>query len=213
MVAAAGLTAQGFAPALQAAEAVDVVAALGKVEQRYNRAKTMQLAFQQSLTGGPGLARTETGDLFLAKPGRMLWRYKTPMGKLFLVDGKFVWFYTPTSKRVEKSPVKESDDLRAPLAFLLGQLDFKRFFDTFRSKQEGANLRISARPKSKRAPYSEVEFVITPASEISNLRVLGLDGSVMEFAFSGLQANPKLEASLFTFQPIAGADVVEVQNP
>ena len=187
---------------------------LKAVEARYNRPKTMQMAFAQTLTGGARMSRTETGELFLAKPGKMLWQYKEPAGKLFLVDGKAVWFYTPNTGRAERSPVKQTDDMRAPLAFLLGELDFQKFFGEFRSKPEGASgsTRITAAPKSKRAPYSQVEFVVTPGYDIQSLKVSAQDGSVMEFAFSGVTPNPKLDAKLFEFHAPAGVEVVNVQD-
>ena len=55
---------------LMAADAVDVGMLLKAVEARYNRPKTMQMAFEQSLTGGARMSRKETGELFLAKPGK-----------------------------------------------------------------------------------------------------------------------------------------------
>ena len=162
------------------------------------------------------MSRKETGELFLAKPGKMLWRYKEPAGKQFLVDGKTVWFYTPNTGRVERSPVKQSDDMRAPLAFLLGQLDFEKYFGEFRSAPDagipGAQ-RITAAPKSKRAPYTQVEFTVTPNYDIRSLKVLGQDGSVMEFGFSSVTPNPALDPKLFEFHAPAGAEVVEVENP
>ena len=66
------------------------------------------------------------GDLYLRKPGKMRWDYKTPAGKLFLSDGKQVYFYNPATNRAEKTKLKETEDMRAPLAFLLGKLDFEQ---------------------------------------------------------------------------------------
>jgi outer membrane lipoprotein carrier protein len=171
----------------------------------------MQMAFEQSLKGTGMIARRESGQLYLAKPGKMLWHYSEPAGKMFLVDGKSVWFYTPNTNRVEHSPVKQSDDMRAPLAFLLGELDFQKYFDQFRTKPEGDSLRITAAPKSKRAPYSEVEFVVSPEYDIRSLKVSSQDGSVMQFGFSQVTPGPKLDAKLFQFAPPAGAELVEVE--
>ena len=67
----------------------------------------------------------------LRKPGRMRWDYSEPSGKLFLSDGKDVYLYTPDANRVEKTKLKASEDMRAPLAFLLGKLDFSKEFRDF----------------------------------------------------------------------------------
>jgi len=195
--------------ALQLNAQPDLQKTLRAVESRYNRAKTMQMSFQQSFSGQGRMARSETGELYLAKPGRMRWEYTTPAGKLFLTDGSFAWFYSPSAGKVERSKLKESDDLRAPLAFLMGRLDFQRDFREFRHRMEGEDLLIVALPKSAKAPYTEVEFRVTPDATISALRVTGQDKSVMTFRLAGLKMNPKLDAGLFTFRAPDGVPVVD----
>ena len=194
-------------PALAAG--VDTAQLLKAVETRYNRARTVQVLFEQTyiVQGRPN--KTESGELFLRKPGRMRWQYEAPKGKLFLSDGKQVYLYTPASNRVEKMKFRGSDDLRAPLAFLLGELDFWRDFQRFISRPEGADVRITAEPKSDQAPYTEVEFVVTPSNAIRYLRITGQDRSVMEFRFAGEKLNPALAESLFRFAPPPGAEIVD----
>jgi len=66
-----------------------------------------------------GINRTESGTLLLLKPGRMKWDYSSPAGKLFLLDGRYAWFYSKGDPQVQRIPAKELDDLRSPLRFLL----------------------------------------------------------------------------------------------
>ncbi len=139
----------------------------------------------------------------------MRWEYESPMGKLFVSDGNEMFLYTPASNRVQRMKVRETDDLRAPLGFLLGRLDFWRDFDRFVSRPEGEDQRLTARPKSDRAPYTDVEFVVTPSHRISYLKITGHDRSVMEFRLSEEKLNPPLAESLFRFTPPAGAEVVD----
>src|SRR5882762_7091630 len=94
---------------------------LKAVEDRYNHAQTLQIAFSEGYTAQGKSRKPETGTLFLRKPGRMRWEYSSPAGKLFLSDGKFVYLITPETNHVQKMKAKESEDMRAPLAFLLGR--------------------------------------------------------------------------------------------
>ncbi len=64
----------------------------------------------------------------------MRWEYATPPGKIFLSDGKEVFLYTPDDRRAERSKLKESEDMRAPIAVLLGKLDFSREFKSFETR-------------------------------------------------------------------------------
>lgn len=193
----------------------DLFSALRKVEDRYNNVKTMQLDFEQSLVfrSQPTARRTESGVLYLRKPGKMRWDYRDPAKKLFLSDGKDVYFYSPSTNRVEKSKLKETEDMRAPLAFLLGKLDFQRDFREYRDKPEGLNHWITAIPKSDKAPYKQVEFLLLAnGPQISKLRVLGHDDSIMEFSFRNERMNPILDEKLFQFQPLPGVEVMEVSQ-
>ena len=127
---------------------------LKRVETRYNSAKTLQVLFHEDYTPPGRAKRSESGTLLLRKPGKMRWDYDQPKGKLFVGDGKFLWLYTPLENRAEKMKLKESDDLRAPLAFLLGKLDFQKEFRNLQAKVEGTDTRITAEPTSDNLPYS-----------------------------------------------------------
>lgn len=189
--------------------AVDLSALLKGVEDRYNRARTMQMTFEQTQSGQGQISRTEAGELLLQKPGRMRWNYSRPAGKFFLTDGKFAYYYSPNTRQVSRAKIKEADDLRAPLAFLIGQLDFHRDFKEFRTTPEGANTYIAATPKSPRAPYTQVDFLVTPDYRIEMLKVTGQDGGIMRYKLTDQKANPALPASSFEFIKPEGAELID----
>jgi outer membrane lipoprotein carrier protein len=183
------------------------------VEARYNRAKTLQVLFHEEYTppgpGGGPARRSESGRLMLQKPGRMRWDYFQPKGKLFISDGKFMWLYTPAENRAEKMKLQESDDMRAPLAFLLGKLNFAKDFRNLHARPEGDGTRIVAEPKTDNLPYSAVEFVVTAQNRIREVKVTGFDNSILDFTFEEESLNPPLNGKLFQFQAPPGAEVVE----
>jgi outer membrane lipoprotein carrier protein len=182
---------------------------LNGVENRYNRAKTLQVLFKEEYTPPGGARRTESGILMLRKPGRMRWVYSQPPGKLFVSDSKFLWLYTPEDNRVEKMKVRESEDMRVPLAFLLGKLNFDKEFRNLQGRPEGNDVRITGEPKTDTLPYSQVEFVVTPDYRIRQVKVTGYDRSILDFSFDQERVDPALEARLFQFQMPKGAELVE----
>ena len=179
------------------------------VEARYNKAKTLQVLFKEEYTPPGHGRRTESGILLLRKPGRMRWDYSQPAGKLFVSDGKLLWLYTPAENRVEKMKFQESDDMRAPLAFLLGKLHFDKEFRNLQGKAEGTDTRITAEPKTDNLPYSAVEFLVAQDGQIREVRVTGFDKSVLHFTFDQERVDPKLDDKLFQFQVPKGAELVE----
>ena len=179
------------------------------VEARYNKAKTLQVLFHEDYTPPGRPKRTENGTLVLRKPGKMRWDYEQPKGKLFISDGKFLWLYTPDDNRAERMKLKESDDMRVPLAFLLGKLDFQKEFRNLQAKAEGPDMRITGDSKSENLPYSSVEFVVTPEQRIRLVKVTGYDHSVLEFRLDQEKVDLPVDAKLFQFQVPKGAQLVE----
>lgn len=186
---------------------VDVQKITHGVEQRYNNLKSLQVNFSETRIDHGGRRLPVTGVLYLEKPRKMRWDYSSQPGRFFLSDGSFDYDYDPTTKEVERSKVKESDDLRGPLAFLLGKVDFDRDFGSYSTG--GADGAITATPKSDKLPFTEVSFVAAPDFSIKKLSVKGQDGSTTIFVFDGEIANPPLKESLFKFVLPPGAVVVD----
>ena len=98
--------------------------------------------------------------------------------------------------------------MRAPLAFLLGKLNFSKEFRNIQARPEGDGTLIVAQPSTASLPYTSVEFLVTPGHEIRRVKVTGYDKSILEFRFDGEKLNPPLSSATFRFQPPAGAEVV-----
>ena len=182
------------------------------VETRYNKAKTLQVLFHEDYTPPGRPKRSENGTLKLRKPGRMRWDYDQPKGKLFIGDGKYLWLYTPEENKAEKMKLTASDDMRAPLAFLLGKLNFDKEFRNIKATPEGDGQRITAEPKTDNLPYSSVEFVVAPDHHIRMVKVVGFDRSVIEFTFDQEKVDPPLDDKLFKFEAPKGVQVVEASQ-
>lgn len=194
---------------LAAQTAPDASKILKGVEQRYNRAVTLQVSFTEAYTFQNRRRPVESGDLMLRKPGKMRWQYTNPAGKLFISDGKNAYYYNPDSNRVERIRMKEVEDFRAPLAFLLGRLDFQRDFREYRVHAAGGKFEITCLPRNDRLPYAEVLMIVNPDSRIERMRVMGHDRSVLEFGFANETVNPTLSDDLFYFKIPKDAEYVE----
>ena len=194
--------------ALQAEEpGVDEV--IASVEHRYNRSKTLSVEFTETYTVAGRGHRPETGVLVLKKPGRMRWTYSQPAGKLFVSDGRDVYLFTASDNRVEHSTLKASDDIRAPLAFLLGKLDLKKEFRNFSIRPLGDRAELVADARTDRLPYRRVRMVVGRDGSIGELTVDGRDGSTLGYVFRNEVLNPPVQQQSFQFSIPPGADVVE----
>lgn len=189
--------------------AFDADPLIHRIESRYNRARTLSLRYREVLVEEGHPHRPESGVLTLRKPGKMRWEYDRPAGKLFVSDGKQVYLYTPQDHRVQLSRLKTSDDLRAPMAFLLGHLDLKHEFGAFSTRAAGADTWLDATAKNDRLPYEKIELLVAPDASIRQLNVVGRDQSTLSFSFSEEALNPPVSDKLFQFAVPPGAEVVD----
>ena len=122
-----------------AADSPDVHKVADAVDAHYNHLQSLQSEFSETYRGS-GNERVESGTLWLKKPGKMRWEYRSPREKLFLSDGKDAWFYVPGDRQARKTPVRKLDDLRSPLGFLLGKTKLEK-------ELQGLSLATDLTPK------------------------------------------------------------------
>jgi len=191
----------------------DVHVIAQQVDQRYNHLHTLQAEFTE-IYRGAGIERTESGTLWLKKPGKMRWEYRSPREKLFLSDGKVAWFYVPGDQQVRRTPMRDLEDLRSPLAFLLGKTRLEKelqglSFAPDVAPLQAGNVVLRGVPKAMADQISEVLLEITPDHQITRIVLDGVDGSVTEYRFSGQKEDGTVAEGEFRFQPTPGVEVVE----
>ena len=206
MIRLAGLL--SLACMLVAAEP-DADGLIKKVQNRYNGARTLSVSFVEDYSVLGHDRPPEAGTLTLRKQGKMRWDYTRPVGKTFVSDGKNVFLYTAGDNRVEKVPLKDTEDMRAPLAFLLGRLDMKKEFGGFNVRSGEGGDWLDASAKNDRMPYRDVQMLIAPDGSIRVLKVAGRDESLLSFSFANEKLNPPVNDNEFHFTIPAGAEVVD----
>jgi outer membrane lipoprotein carrier protein len=192
--------------------AQDSDALVRKVDDHYNHLSSLRARYTEHYAG-MGMDRTESGTLLLKKPGRMRWIYDQPSGKVFVLDGKFAWSYTPGTDQAQRVPAKQLDDLRSPLRFLLGHTQLKKELDNLTVTPDGSGFRISGVPRGMAQRVRLLTLGVTATGAIESIRLEELDGAVTEFAFSGMQENVLVKNDEFVFTPPAGVTVVDGLPP
>jgi len=200
-------------PAANPASEVQAIAQA--VDNHYNHLRTLQTEFTESYRGA-GIERTESGSLWLKKPGKMRWEYRSPREKLFLSDGKDAWFYLPEDRQVRRTSVKKLDDLRSPLGFLLGKTRLEKELDGLSLAPDlppltPGNTVLRGVPKAMAERIREVILEITPDHRIARIQFEEADESVTEYRFSQQQENGAIAEQRFRFTPPPGVEVVEGQ--
>ena len=190
----------------------DIHSLVDAVDARYNRIRSLEAQFTETYSG-PGASRTESGTLLLKKPGRMRWDYTEPRPKLFLVDGQTAWFYVPGENQVRRTPVKQIDDLRSPLRFLLGKTNLEKEFDNLRiaaneKPVNSGDVVLEGVPKGLRERVLRTLLEVATGGDILRIVIEEMDGSITEFRFLQQKENVEIPDARFRFTPPDGVEVV-----
>ena len=198
---------------LETARAQDVQQFARAVDDHYNHLRTLQADFTE-IYRGSGMDREESGTLWLKKPRKMRWEYRSPKEKLFLSDGKAVWFYLPAERQLRKTALRKLDDVRSPLAFLLGKTklanELQGLSKVVDERPVGpGNVLLRGVPKAMADNITEVRLEITPAHQIVRIMLTEADGATTEFRFARWKENMDVADDRFHFVPPPGVEAVE----
>jgi outer membrane lipoprotein carrier protein len=194
-------------------QTVDIHQVEQAVDSHYNHLRSLQSDFTE-IYRGDGPERVESGTLWLKKPRKMRWEYRSPKEKLFVSDGEVVWFYLPSERQLRKTTIRKLDDLRSPLAFLLGKTKLESELQGLseavdQSPLDPRNRLLRGVPRAMAGQVSEVLLEITPSNQIVRIELLEADGAATEFRFSGWKENLELSDREFQFVPPPGVETVE----
>jgi outer membrane lipoprotein carrier protein len=184
-----------------------------RVDRHYNQLRSLKSGFTESYEG-LGMRRTESGTLLLQKPGRMRWDYSSPAGKLFLLDGKYAWFYTQGDPQVQRLQAKQLDDLRSPLRFLLGHTELEKEMSNLTlSAAPAGRFTLSGVPKGQEGRVNRLTLTVTAEGVITGIEIEEADGALTRFAFTSEIPNPAIPPDQFHFTLPAGVPVVDAEPP
>jgi outer membrane lipoprotein carrier protein len=183
---------------------------LREFETKYQGATRLQATFLERYRENGQIVRVEAGDAYFLRPGKMRWDYQAPEKNTFLVDGKYVWFYSPADHTATRMPAKQSEDWRTPLAFLTSHIKLARLCSKIAlaptekpSRASDSVYRCTLRggAAADSAAIKAVLFELSPASELSRIVIPQEGGIELEFSFTAWRWNPPLDKSMFQFVP------------
>jgi outer membrane lipoprotein carrier protein len=207
------ILAMAVLPALaQTPSKPDVNDIIHRVDDHYNHLSSLQARYSEHYAG-MGMDRTETGTLLLKKPGRMRWSYDTPAGKLFILDGKNGWFYSPGDNQAQRISAKQLDDLRSPLRFLLGHTQLQKELDGVSVVPDADGYQIAGIPRGMAQRVKLLTLGVSPSGLIRTMRLEEVDGASTSFTFSNMQENVAAAPGSFVFTPPPGVTVVNGLPP
>jgi outer membrane lipoprotein carrier protein len=219
-------------PAKDSADSAKTIAQL--LEEHYRNARTLRAVFLERYSSGPREAVVESGTVYFRRPGRMRWEYEAPEKKLFLADGKTVWFYVPADHTATKAPIKESSDWRTPLALLTGKANLSSLCSRIdlivqkgtpaghailrclpKGEKEGKTPAEASSPQDSTQLPGAGDFidvlleVDVSSGELASVRIRQGGGIELEYRFGDWQEGLPLPEEMFRFRSPTGVAIVD----
>lgn len=183
------------------------------IDARYNAMKSLRAEFTENYSGG-GIRRSESGTLWIKKPGKMRWDYSSPQKKIFVTDGATAWFYVPGERQARRTPLKKLDDLRSPLRYLLGHTKLEKELRGLSLAPDvppatAGDVVLRGIPVGMEDRASQVLLESDGQGFLRRIVVEELDGSSTEFRLENQRENVAISGAEFSFRPPAGVEVLE----
>ena len=122
---------------LPPAQSPDLNTLIDGLQRKYSRMQGLAADFVQVYAGADGRVVREAGQLLLKRPRKARWEYTSPERKLFVSDGKNVFFYVYGEKNATTSSLKETADPQIPFLFLLGVRNHAADFPCRAEREKG----------------------------------------------------------------------------
>ena len=208
---AAALCGAGFD--LRAAPIADRSEVVAGLQAWLDGTTTLQAKFRQTLLSGAlGTTTSETGRLYLERPGKLRWDYVEPDRKIALLIGDRTFLYLEQDRQYVRGRLTADQSLFPRL--LAGGERLESIFAstlvaTPASGGRGAyHLRLT--PKSAPGGLNELTLTLRPGTfAIDGAEVLDEGGNRMVYALTAVTRNGALPPDTFGFEPPPGTEVVD----
>lgn len=187
----------------------DAICVVEKLQSIYKAASSMTANFKQAYTYSV-YQRTQlsSGQLFLQKPGRMRWDYKTPQNKVFVSNGDDLWVYEPEKNQAYKKSLKASE-LPIAISFLMGKGNLLNEFIPTIDSESKEQIIVVLKPLKSSRSYKELKLAVNRTSfMVEQTTIIDPANNTNTVTFSNLVINPDLPASGFEFVPPKGVNIL-----
>ena len=163
--------------------------------------------FEQTLySAGGEVAQTNSGNAFLKRPGKLIWRYQGDDAQEIISDGNNIWMYDKELQQVTVNPLDERVN-GTPMVVLLGTGDLEEQFELSALGQSEGIDRVKLVPLEAGADFESL-FIGLIDESLAAMELRDGFGQATQIRFSNFKPNIKISDEDFQFIPPAGVDVI-----
>ena len=182
-------------------------AAVEKLHRFLDTMKTLRADFAQIVVAKNGKkSQQSSGVMMISRPGKFRWQIDKPYSQLLVGDGEKVWIYDQDLRQVTVKKVDAAIG-STPAALLVGGKTLEKNF-TLREIGARDGLEwLEAIPKTADSGFEKIQIGFSD-NDVKAMELFDNFGQMTSLYFNNIDRNPQLAASLFSFKPPAGVDVL-----
>ena len=182
-------------------------AAVDKLHRFLDTMKTLRADFAQIVVAKNGKkSQQSSGVMMISRPGKFRWQIDKPYSQLLVGDGEKVWIYDQDLRQVTVKKVDAAIG-STPAALLVGGKTLEKNF-TLREIGARDGLEwLEAIPKTADSGFEKIQIGFS-GNDVKAMELFDNFGQMTSLYFNNIDRNPQLAASLFSFKPPAGVDVL-----
>jgi len=181
-------------------------AARQRLNNFFTKVSSLKGSFNQQVFSKKGkLIQNSTGLLYLSRPGRFRWIYKTPDPQVIVGDGKNIWIYDEDLEQVTIKPLSRALS-SAPIAILTRKQSPDAQFVVKPMKASGGLDWFQLTPRRKSKDFKSIQLGL----DKKGMRQMVMHDQLGQKTVIKLntQSNVPIPGKTFYFKPPAGVDVI-----
>ena len=186
---------------------IPVVVQADLVSDYFSGLETIQADFVQTVVDSDGeTVQDSQGHVWMQRPGRFRWDYRTPYHQLIVADGKRLWTY---DEDLEQATVKDLDAALSstPAMLLSGYRPLAEVMDWEPDSDNDRYTWFRLHPKERDSAVEKVRIAFD-GGELAIIEVVDGFGNHTRIRFSNMLRNQKLDDGLFQLKLPEGTDII-----
>src|SRR5678816_1292760 len=152
------------------------------------------------------LSQESKGSFAFQRPGKFRWVYDKPVDQVIVGDGDRVWIYDRGLAQVTVRKLARALG-STPAALLAGSTDVENAFELADAGAKDGVEWLDAKPKDREAGFERIRMAFN-AEGLQAMELTDNFGQTTILRFTALEANARVDAKEFRFEPPKGADVL-----
>ena len=181
--------------------------ARARLNNFFTKVSSLKGSFNQQVFSKKGkMIQSSTGLLYLSRPGKFRWVYKTPDPQTIVGDGKNIWIYDEDLEQVTIKPLSRAMS-SAPIAILTRKQSPDAQFIVKPLKAKGGLDWFQLTPRKASKDFRNIEMGLDAKGNMRQMNMLDQLGQKTVIKLN-TQTNVPIAGKTFYFKPPAGVDVI-----